>query len=338
MTTEQIKRQRLQRQHLLTPASSTAVVQDLCGLQAQYLSHSLHGLSIRTDRINTDGMVKSWTLRGTMHLFSVEDLPLFLHEGRSHFLRPVDTMGTDAFVTAKRKAYFAELIVDAVSAGTDDRESLKQLCQRNGMTDREEESLFNPWGGLIRALCERGKLCCKVQEKKTYMLCPDFIPMEKEPAQLELARRYFTHYGPATVRDAAYFFGTTQAQVRQWLKNLPVNTVSQGKDTFYYTGQGSIDGEIPRCLFLAGFDPLLLGYEKTESLFLPRIILRDIFTLSGIVRPAILTNGTVTGWWNYKNRRLTVTDLGDCHKKAIEEASIIQFPDLNQIVFQPHNG
>ena len=115
MTLEEIKLRRLAGQHLLAPTDTQTVVKDLCGVQAQFLSHALHGLSIRCTEVNTAGLVKSWTNRGTMHLFSVDDLPLFLHEGRTHFLRPVDTLESDAYISADRKAYFADLIVDAVA-------------------------------------------------------------------------------------------------------------------------------------------------------------------------------------------------------------------------------
>ena len=188
MTLEEIKLRRLTGQHLLAPSYTQTVVKDLCGVQAQFLSHALHGLSIRCNEVNTDGLVKSWTNRGTMHLFSVDDLPLFLHEGRTHFLRPVDTLEADAYIGADRKAYFADLIVDAVAQGIDERESLKAVCEKAGMTESESQSLFDPWGGTIRALCEAGRICHKVQEKKAYQLCPAFEPMSEEPARLELAR------------------------------------------------------------------------------------------------------------------------------------------------------
>ena len=191
MSLEEIKIRILAGQHLLAPANTQKVVKDLCGLQAQFLSHALHGLSIRTDTVNTDGLVKSWTNRGTMHLFSIDDLPLFLHDGRTHFLRPVDTLESDAYISADRKAYFADLIVDAVAQGVDERDTLKVVCEQAGMTESESQSLFDPWGGTIRALCEVGRLCHRVQEKNAYQLCPTFEPMAEEPARLELARRYF---------------------------------------------------------------------------------------------------------------------------------------------------
>ena len=45
---------------------------------------------------------------------------------------------------------------------------------------------------------------------------------------------------------------------------------------------------LPDCLLLAGFDPLMLGYEKKQSVFLPPEYLRGIFSLSGIVMPPVL--------------------------------------------------
>ena len=331
MTLEEIKLRRLAGQHLLAPSDTETVVKDLCGVQAQFLSHALHGLSIRCTEVNTDGLIKSWTNRGTMHLFSVDDLPLFLHEGRTHFLRPVDTLESDAYISADRKAYFADLIVDTVSKGIDEREALKAVCEKAGMTESESQSLFDPWGGTIRALCEAGRICHKVQEKKAYQLCPAFEPMAEESAQIELARRYFTHFGPATIKDAAYFFGTTQTKVKSWLKQLPVSETSLDGKSYFYIDIGLPAGILPDCLFLAGFDQLMLGYEKTESLFLSKEHMRGIFNLSGIVRPAILTNGTVTGWWNLKNRKLKITLFSPADQKLIEHTATALWSDLKGI-------
>ncbi|MGN1000047.1 MAG: winged helix DNA-binding domain-containing protein [Faecousia sp.] len=333
MTSEDFKLRRLAGQHLLAPADTQTVVKDLCGVQAQFLGHALHALSIRCTEVNTDCLVKSWTNRGTMHLFSVDDLPLFLYEGRTHFLRPVDTLDSDAYISGRRKAYFADRIVDAVSRGIDEREALKTVCEKAGMTESESQSLFDPWGGIIRALCEDGRICHKVQEKKAYQLCPAFAPMAKEPARLELARRYFTHFGPATIKDAAYFFGTTQAEVKPWLKQLPVTETSLDGKSYFYIDKGQPACELPDCLFLTGFDQLMLGYEKTENLFLPREHMREIFSLAGIVRPAILVNGTVAGWWNLKQRKLVITLFSPADQTLISNTAAHLWNDLKQIEF-----
>lgn len=241
MTAEEILLRRLAGQHLLLPSDTQTVVKDLCGVQAQFLSHALHGLSIRCHSVSTEGLIKSWTNRGTMHLLSADDLPLFLHQDRSHFLRPVYTLGGDAFITASRKEYFAELILEAMACGIDQRESLKALCRQAGMTE----------------------------------------------------------------------------------------TVLDGKAYFYIKESLPI-GHPPKLLFLAGFDQFLLGYDKTESLTLPKEHLRDIFTLSGMVRPAIWMDGRIVGWWNLKNRRLSLK-LFEEENHSVTEAVHHQWPDLKSI-------
>ena len=243
-------------------------------------------------------------------------------------------MESDAYISADRKAYFADLIVDAVAQGVDEREALKAVCEQAGMTESESQSLFDPWGGTIRALCEVGRLCHRVQEKKAYQLCPAFESMAEDPARLELARRYFTHFGPATVKDAAYFFGTTQTKVKSWLKQLPVTETTLDGKTYFYIDNGTPIGELPGCLFLAGFDQLMLGYEKSESIFLPKEHMRDIFNLAGIVRPAILVDGSVAGWWNMKNRKLSLTMFGNYNADTIAETANSIWTDVKKIEFK----
>ena len=124
----------------------------------------------------------------------------------------------------------------------------------------------------------------------------------------EIARRYFTHMGPATIHDAMYYTGAKQAEVKNWLKILPVESFDYEGKTYYYIPNGkSYDKEIPPCIFLAGFDQLMLGYQKKESIYLSQEHLRGIFNLAGIVMPSILLNGKVVGKWRKKNSKLTIT-------------------------------
>ncbi len=332
MTREEILLRRLSGQALWQPSEPLSVVSGLCGLQAQYLSHALHALSLRAPSPDTAGMVKSWTNRGTMHLFAEKDLPLFLHRNRTPFLRAVDTMESDSYISAARKQYFSQLILAAVGSGVERRSDLKKLCAGHGMADSESTSLFDPWGGIVRALCEDGKLCHKATQEKAYRLCPDFVPMEKEDAQLELARRYFTHYGPATIRDAAWFFGCTQQTVKHWLSRLPVQQDQYESTPIYWLESGTyVPQDLPPCIFLAGFDPFLLGYDKKGSLFLPQEHLRSIYTLSGIVRPAVLLQGRVAGFWNVKGQNMTISLFASGSHALLHREAENAFPGLRAI-------
>ena len=339
MTLEEIRLRRLSAQHLLTPSDTQTVLRDLCGVQAQFLSNAVHSLKIRCGDQNLGpGLVKNWTLRGTVHVFSEADLPLFLspeNYRRNQWDIPTWwNQRPDWALTAQRQGYFSDLILAALADGPQTREELKAVCRAHGMTDSEESSMFHPWGGGIRELCERGFLNQAVQEKKAFCLAPEVQPLPRKGAELELARRYFTHFGPATVKDAAYFFGTTQAAVKAWLKELPVQAFQTEGKTFYFLDEIAPERSMPDCLFLAGFDQLMLGYEKTESLFLPKEHLRGIFNLAGIVHPAVLVDGRVVGKWKHKNGKLTVTLFEAADRARISGAAEVLWDGLKDISFE----
>lgn len=311
MTAEELKAIQLHRQHLTAPTELRPAVRDVLGVQAQFAGNALHALRIRCAAFDEAAaereLVRSWTVRGTMHVFDPTDLPLFLHEGRTRFLRPCDTTEADDRVSAERKRRFAETIVRSVEAGAGEREELRAACRAAGMTADEETSVFDPWGGLLRALCENGTLCQRAAGKKEFVRCPPFTPMAKDAAERELLRRYYAGFGPATVRDAAYFFGWTQKKVRSLLDALPVRQAECMGRAYFFLGDVPANAGIPDCRFLAGFDQLLMGYQKTESPYLPPEHLRGIFNRAGIVMPAVLLRGRVVGKWKRERSVLRVT-------------------------------
>lgn len=336
MTAEEIRLLRLANQHLTAPADKLTVVRDLCGIQAQFLSNAIHAMRIRCADFDEssvgDGLAKNWTIRGTVHIFAEADLPLFLrcNDGRDY--RSGDWTGKswwnqrpDWALTPERQAYLSRIILAAVAEGPCTREALKLRCREAGMTEPEEGSMFHPWGGGIRELCQRGFLNQAVSEEKIFRAAPEFVPMPGEEAERELARRYFTHYGPATVHDAMYFFHAAAAQVKKWLSALPVCTCEWDGKTYFSMKEPVSSGvSVPECLFLAGFDPLMLCYEKKESLFLKPEHLRGIFNLAGIVMPAVLLRGQVAGRWKKQGSKLTVElfePLEDTDRAKIRDAA-----------------
>lgn len=324
----------LRGQYLTAAALPLQVCRGLNGLQAQYLSNALHGLAIRSGAADTTGLVKSWTLRGTMHLFAVQDLPVFLYEGRTHFLRPQDKMEADACITLARKQHFADLILAQLARGEAEREQLKAACAAAGMTETEEKSLFDPWGGILRHLAESGKIVCAPAQKKRYRLCPAFTPMARPQALQEQLRRYLTHYGPVTLRDAAYYFGLPKSELRPLMEALaPQQAETEGETCYWLPTDGALP-EIPPCIFLAGFDPLLLGYEKKDGLFLPPAHLRRIFSLAGGVAPAVLLGGTGAGRWKQQRGRVEVElfrPVTQAERAAISAAAEQTFPAIKAL-------
>ncbi|MBR4888934.1 MAG: winged helix DNA-binding domain-containing protein [Clostridia bacterium] len=340
---EEILQYILCAQHITAPAEKLQVCRDLNGLQAQYVSNARHALQIRCSEVLPennwgDGLVKSWTIRGTMHVFCEDDLPLFLHKGRANALRDVDRWVDDACISAERKRWFAEKILEWIAEGIETREDLKVACFSAGMTGTEAESVFNSWGGTLRALAEEGRIAYIAQEKKAFRCCKPFVPMPKEEAELELIRRYFFHYGPATLRDAAYYFGAPQTVLKQRMRKLPLIELFDGEQNRYCLESflPSDLPDIPSCVFLAGFDPLLLGYRKENSLFLPQEYLRAVFNLTGIVFPTVMLQGRIKAKWKLSGQKLLITPfetLNTLEKRLVADTAERTFGELRQITW-----
>lgn len=346
MTADELKVRQLTNQYLIVPSDKLTVVRDLCGIQSQFMVNAMHSLKIRCNDYEEatvkTGLVKNWTIRGTVHVFAEDDLGLFLHCDNGESYRRNEWSGKSFWnqrevwaLAPERQKYLAEVILEALKEEPHTRDELKVICRENGMTEAEEGSMFDQWGGGIRELCERGFMNYVVQEKKAYCLSPAFSPIPQEEAELEMARRYFTNIAPATIHDAMYFFHASAAQVKKWLSALPVTETECGGKTYYYIENGrSYEHDIPECLFLAGFDQLMLGYEKKESLYLEPEHMRAIFNLAGIVMPPVMLNGQVVGKWKKKGHKLSITlftAVGEHGESVIREKAEVLWEDISSI-------
>ena len=345
MTESELRLRQLTNQYLITPADKRTVLRGLNGVQAQFMTNALHSMKLRcsdyTPETAADGLVKNWTIRGTVHVFHESDLALYKHCShgsdycRNEWYGYHNRFTGEVMLTPERQKELSEVILNSLQNGCRTREELKQICRDNGMTLPEEECMFDQWGGGIRDLCERGFMNYVVQEKKAYSLAPPFTPIPEEEANLEIAQRYFTNLAPATIHDAMYYFHTTGEQVKSWLKQLPVTSAECQGRTYYWIDNGrSYDKSVPDCIFLAGFDQLLLAYQKTESLYLPQEHLRKIFNLAGIVNPAILLYGRIAGRWQKKGSRLNLMMFAESSsddRRIIAEEAEYLWNDLRKI-------
>lgn len=345
LSIHELKQIQLSRQHLTNKVDKHTACRDLNGFQAQFTVNVEHSLKIRcNEKIEKDnfgsGLVKNWTIRNTVHVFNEEDMPLYKYKNESNPYQSHDwgkatiCAQRNCVIHPDRLEYIAKFIVDKVSNGITKREDIKKECYSAGITENEGAYIFDQWGGLLRPLCERGFLCYKVQEKKEFMICPTYIPMERDEALIEQAKRYLTHFAPATIRDMAYYFGWTQAFVKEIMQKLPIlQTTVDGKNYYYLEELKDNYPDIPHCILLAGFDQLMLGYQKQDSIYLPQKYLRGIFNLAGIVMPPILLNGVVVGKWKKKNKKLLFElfeNISNQDKEHIESVVVKTFDDIQK--------
>lgn len=175
------------------------------------------------------------------------------------------------------------------------REELKVLCRGEKMTQEEEKLVFNAWGGLFRYMVERGEVYQEYGTKRFHRLT-DFQPLSREKAELEVARRYFSGFGPVSLADARYYFKENKSTVLKWMEQLDLKTVEVAGEERFYLGELK-EAQLPDCLFVAGFDQLLLGYEKKANPFFNPKYIRNIYTLTGIIKPVVFYKGRFVATW-----------------------------------------
>ncbi len=295
----------LGRQFLLEKGTKQEVVSALQGLQAQFATNPATALRIRTADFSqaswTQGLIKIWSHRGTIHVVGQGEVGLFLSA------RGQRQPWTDApwGLSAKEKVHWAMFIRQQIELGTTQREALKQVCRQAGMGQPLVEKVFYGWGGLIKEMCDRGWIAYQSGTEKSFVL-PQVEWMETEQARHILLERYFQTYGPATWADCAWFTGWKMAEIRRLATDLPLAAVEcQGK-VYYYLGELEAKGKLPTCLFLAGFDQLVLGY-RDRSRCLEQRDLRNVTNQAGIVYPTILLRGRLRARWRKEPGRLIVT-------------------------------
>ena len=344
MNTEELKQIQLSRQYITKNTSKKTVIRTLCGIQCQFLSNAVHSLIIRcNEKISNaslgDDIIKNWTIRGTLHMILEEDLPLFKYDDGFYLSNSWldEFSGGRMWITGERKKYFADYIVKSVAAGIEKRDDLRLACREGGMTSIEESYIFDSWGGLLRPLCERGFIQYKVKAEKAFKLSKPYIPMKDNEAAKQQMMRYLNHIAPATVNDISYFFGFTKKYVKELLSELPVRTIMIDGKQYFYMGDIYADcPDIPGCIFLAGFDQLMLGYQKKESIYFKTEYLRNVFNLAGIVMPCVLLRGNAAGTWKKKNGNLEIIcfrELLNYEKESIEQAAILLWNDIKAVKY-----
>ncbi len=195
-------------------------------VQAQDYQGALWALGLRTtgatqasleQAIAERTIVRSWPLRGTLHFTTPEDLrwmlkwlaPLTIARVASRF-RQFDL---DAPVFARSAA----AIVKALEGGRRmTRPQLYARLERARVVTRHGRGSH-----VLFRLANDGLICFAPHDGKqpTFALLDEWLPAshlpERDEALAELARRYFTSHGPATLQDFTWWSGLPAADARR---------------------------------------------------------------------------------------------------------------------------
>ncbi|MBV8195752.1 MAG: winged helix DNA-binding domain-containing protein, partial [Candidatus Dormibacteraeota bacterium] len=218
-------------------ADPAAVAVAVCGVQAQDLASGMLSLRVRgTDMtLHTTSaafargsLVRTWLMRGTLHLVAADDArwlltvlgPLNARRDTTRRARlGLDDASCDRMISAIRTA---------LSDGPLTRLQLREHLEGKGMTVRQGQAMSHLRGlaasrGVLTLTEQRGRF-------NTFSLLDDVVPSERrrlsvERAEAELARRYLVAYAPATVRDFAVWSGVPMALARRAMSAIASDVI-----------------------------------------------------------------------------------------------------------------
>lgn len=329
---------RLVAQRIAGPgcASVRETVGWLAALQAQDHNGVLTSIALRTaggsrqaveDAFNAGEIVKSWPMRGTLHVVPAEDLPWLLE-----LLTPRVVAGA----AARRK----QLGLDDVVFERARDLAVKALA---GARRLRRDELLAVWteGGLditgqrgyhmLWHLAQTGTLCLgPVRDgEQLFVLVDEWIAHPRRPprneALGELALRYFRSHGPATVKDLIRWAKLTAADARTGLALARPALATVDVDGTEYLMDPRTPELLAACrdaargvFLLPGFDEFILGYADRGAVLPAEFADRIVPGGNGVFQPTVVHDGHVVGTWKRAGRGA---------KRTVAATPFTVFPD-----------
>lgn len=351
LTWDQVRAWRLARHHLDARVPKTRmleVVRDVGGIHAQVPSSTDIQMWSRVEGITVEDirkalwddrrLVRMWSLRGTLHVHTAEDLPLYVAALSQHdrwwkgaWLRMIGMSEEElrATLDAIRKSLGARPVT---------REQLaEKVAAKVGPKGRER--MLSGWGEMLKPAAFQGHLLSgPPRGQNVTFVRPDRwlgkweVP-PPESAWKEIVRRYLRAYGPTSREEFARWWGMQPAPAGRILKATADDLTEvdvDGHQVWFPTADlDAITKAKPRLpvRLLAGFDVYVVGSRPRSALLEKRHESR-VFRQAGWISPVVLIDGTAAGVWKHdrKGGRLEVgvtlfRKISAANRKAvIEEA------------------
>ncbi len=314
-------RLRAQCLHPRSPSgtSVTQIVVALCGLQSQdpkaaalavrVRSSGLLAADVERAREVERSVVRTWAMRGTLHLVASEDLGWLLPLLAPGFIaggyRRRAVLGLDEDTCAKGIRVLRNVL--AAQGPLTRAEIVTQLA------DKGIKLVGQAAPHLIGLAALEGIICCGPDRgnKPTYVLLEDWLPRSRplphDAARAELARRYLKAYAPAAPEDMAAWSGLPIGEARAAWQSIGAELIECGgteRPLWMLKSQANwLDQPAMRTVvsFLAFFDTYLLGY-RSRDLVVEAQYARRINAGGGILHPTLLVDGRARAIWHSKPR------------------------------------
>lgn len=314
--TELIIQKRMHGLYLSRQCSDiTQLSRELLGLHCWFHRNVVFSALIRGADITgwKTALTKTWLYRGTLHGVVFDELPLLLalHAHESYWER---FLGNELLLEISDK------VVSLMEDGVYSRSEMRRMFSHE-YDEHIISAVLSPWGGIFGDLARLGKVAFRDMTSRDFDLISAEPSKTQEDVLPELIRRFFTVYGPATLADAAWFFGLWKDNKKK-LSSLNLKEFSRLEhdgNVYYYVDNNADTGGIPELTLLSGFDPLIVSYAE-RSAVLPPEHKSAVILKSGICNPSIAINGRVAGIWNIKKGEPTIEFFSGQTKRIRDRA------------------
>ena len=249
-------------------------------------------------------IVRSWPMRGTLHLTAPEDLWWLLQISAVRQKTWAAKRRGDLGITGEDLARAGDVAVAEMTGGrVIRRDRLIEAWEAAGVSTAGQRAYHLLWNLGHDRLIVFGPVDGK---QHTFALFEEWVTthrkLEGDEALAEFATRYFYSHGPATVRDFAWWASITLGDAR---KGVAAATGLRELDidgTSYYLRE-ELEPAPSGVYALPGFDEYLLGYSDRSPVLAAEFSNRIVPGNNGMFLPTFVVDGQVVGTW--KRRDLT---------------------------------
>lgn len=251
--------------------------------------------------IDAGNIIRTHLLRPTWHIVSSDDIYWISDLTSSRIKSAVKfrdrQLGLTDSIFTKCNRLFGKTLRDGNHLTRE--ELIEELINAGiGVDNNRASHIF------LRAELD-GIICSGKQKngKPTYAILEEWVPVKnrkyKDEALRELALRYFSSRGPATVQDFSWWSGLTLGNSRLALELARPNLISDTTENLTYWFVHPVSKPSPDdqdAYLLPAFDEFLISYrDRTATLSL--IHNKKTISNNGMFYPAVLWGGQIIGTW-----------------------------------------
>ncbi len=313
-------------------ATTPEVVRSMLAMQGQDLPGARWSIGVRgrvTDdevgaAFNAGDIVRSWPMRGTLHVVAAEDIGWMLELMAGRVVAASATRRAQLEITADDLNRARDAAVGALEGDRAlPREALLSALAATGIVVDAQRGYH-----FLGYLAQSGVIVLGPVDgrQQSFALLGEWVRrprhLEHDQALAELACRFFRSHGPATDRDLARWSGLPLREVRRGLAAAaPELARLEVAGTTYHLAPEVLTGQSdpspapaaspdPDVCLLPGFDEYLLGYADRSAALAPEHAQAVVPGNNGMFLSTIVVDGEIVGTWRRITRaRDVVIDL-----------------------------